>query len=115
MPKFSKRFYESMDRSIAWMSAPHLRAYASHKDSVDGEKDWPHKIEECVGLRFAAAVVILSDYCRHGKIKKAKAEDILYRLDEAYKLYHCCIQPEQWKDEALAKLAEIVKEIPVLL
>lgn len=115
MPKFSKHFCSEMDKSVFWMAAPHLRAYATHKCSKDGRKKWKWKIDDCVGLRFAAAVVILSDYCAHNEITKRKAEDILSRLDGAYKTYNSYIQHEHGKKEALKKLKEIVKEIPVLL
>ena len=81
MPKFSKHFCSEMDKSVFWMVAPHLRAYATHKCSKDGRRKWKWKVDDCVGLRFAAAVVILSDYCAHNEITKRKAEDILSRLD----------------------------------
>ncbi len=113
MAKIPSTFLKELNDSIVWMSSLHLRAYAYHERSKD--KDQPFCWDKCVGLRYAATVVLLKDNIVKGYIKRKKGEALLSRLDEAFKSYASVIfDRQQLVDEALAKLAEIQKDIDLV-
>ena len=111
MAKIPITFLKELNDSIVWMSAPNLRALRYHEEGADKDKPFA-PVEECIGLRYAASVVILKDNLVRGYMKRKDGEALLSRLDEAYRQYACYhINPEQQAKDALASLAEINKEI----